>query len=96
MFNIWKVNSSKEALDLANKSDYGLGATVFTEDTEKAQMMAERIRSGFVFVNDLLVAGSEFPTGGIKGSGYGRESYMDGLLDMTNRKSIIQRNNPSI
>ena len=79
---------------MANKSDYGLGATIFIEDTDKAKMMAERIRAGFVFVNDLLIAGSEFPTGGIKGSGYGRECYMDGLLEMTNRKAIINRNNP--
>ena len=79
---------------MANKSDYGLGATIFTEDTEKAHMMAENIRAGFVFVNDLLIAGSDFPTGGIKGSGYGRESYIDGLVDMTNRKAIISKNNP--
>lgn len=78
---------------MANKSDYGLGATIFTEDADKAKMMAERVRAGFVFVNDLLIAGSDFPTGGIKGSGYGRESYIDGLLDMTNRKAIINRNN---
>ena len=77
---------------MANKSDYGLASTVFTEDKEKAKVAVRRIRAGIVFVNDVVVAGSEFPTGGIKGSGYGRESYTDGLLEMANRKTVIQRN----
>ena len=76
---------------MANKSDYGLASTIFTEDTEKAEIAAKRLRAGIVFINQVVVAGSEYPTGGIKGSGYGRESYKDGLLDMANRKTIISR-----
>ena len=92
VFNLFKVDSSKEALDLANKSDYGLAATVFTEDLEKAEAAAKRCRTGTVFVNDCVASGSEYPGGGIKGSGYGRECYKDGLLDTANRKTIIRRN----
>lgn len=92
VFNLFKVDSSKEALDLANKSDYGLASTIFTDDLEKAEAAAKRLRTGTVFVNDAVASGSEYPGGGIKGSGYGRESYRDGLLDTTNRKTIVRRN----
>ena len=91
VFNLFKVNSSKEALDLANKSDYGLASTIFTDDVEKAHGAAKRLRTGTVFVNDCVMAGSEYPGGGIKGSGYGRECYSDGLLETANRKTIIYR-----
>lgn len=92
VFNLFKVDSSKEALDLANKSDYGLASTIFTEDLDKAEVAAKRLRTGSVFVNDAVASGSEYPGGGIKGSGYGRECYSDGLLDTANRKTIIRRN----
>ena len=88
---LFKVDSSKEALDLANKSDYGLASTIFTEDLVKAEAAAKRLRTGTVFVNDCVASGSEYPSGGIKGSGYGRECYSDGLLDTANRKTIIRR-----
>lgn len=92
VFNLFKVDSSKEALDLANKSDYGLASTIFTDDMDKAYGAAKRLRTGTVFVNDCVASGSEYPGGGIKGSGYGREGYKDGLLDTANRKTIISRN----
>lgn len=91
VFNLFKVDSSKEALDLANKSDYGLASTIFTEDLDKAHAAAKRLRTGNVFVNDCVGSGSEYPGGGIKGSGYGRECYSDGLLGIANRKTIIRR-----
>lgn len=91
VFNLYKVDSSKEALDLANKSDYGLASTIFTDDLEKATGAAKRLRTGTVFVNDCVSSSSEYPSGGIKGSGYGRECYIDGLLEITNRKTIIKR-----
>lgn len=92
VFNLFKVDSSKEALDLANKSDYGLASSIWTDDLDKAEIAAKRLRAGSVFVNDIVTASSEYPGGGIKGSGYGRECYSDGLLDMANRKTIIRRN----
>ena len=92
VFNLFKVDSSKEALDLANKSDYGLASTIFTDDLNKAEIAAKRLRTGIVFVNDCVASGPEYPYGGIKGSGYGRECYSDGLLDTANRKTIIRRN----
>jgi len=91
VFNLFKVDSSKEALDLANKSDYGLSAAIFTKDLVKAEAAAARIRTGTVFVNTFSQSGSDYPGGGIKGSGYGRECYSDGLLEMGNRKTIVRK-----
>ena len=91
VFNLFKVDSSKEALDLANKSDYGLASTIFTDDLDKGEAAAKRLRTGTVFVNDCVTSGSEYPGGGIKGSGFGRECYSDGLLEISNRKTIIRR-----
>lgn len=91
VFSLFKVNSSKEALDLANKSDFGLASTIFTEDLDKAERASHRLRTGTVFINDCVTSSSEFPSGGIKGSGFGRECYSDGILDISNRKTIISR-----
>lgn len=91
VFNLFKVDSSKEALDLANKSDYGLSSAIFTKDIEKAEAAAQRLRTGTVFLNTFSASGSDYPGGGIKASGYGRECYSDGLLEMGNRKTIIRK-----
>ena len=91
VFNLFRVDSSKEAMDLANKSDYGLSAAIFTKDLEKAEAAAQRVRTGNVFINSFSETGSDYPSGGIKGSGFGRECYSDGLLEMGNRKTIIRK-----
>jgi succinate-semialdehyde dehydrogenase/glutarate-semialdehyde dehydrogenase len=91
VFNLYKVGNSKDALDLANKSDFGLSSTIFTDDKDKAHIASRRLRSGTVFVNECGYTGSDFPSGGIKGSGYGRECFSDGLLDTANRKTIIYK-----
>jgi len=76
---------------LANNTDYGLSATIFTEDKEKARIAAYTIRSGNVFVNARGYTGPDFPSGGIKGSGYGRECFSDGVLEAANRKTIVYK-----
>ena len=91
VFNLFRVDSSKEAMDLANKSDYGLSAAIFTKDLEKAEAAAQRVRTGNVFINTFSATGSDYPSGGIKASGFGRECYSDGLLEMGNRKTIIRK-----
>ena len=92
VFNLYRVASSKEILDYANKSDYGLAGTIFTEDMEKAQNYATRLRVGSVCINDVMASHSDMPSGGIKMSGYGRECGIDGLHEIANSKSIINRN----
>ena len=91
VFNLFRVHSSIDAITLANKSEHGLAATVFTNDADKARAASERLRVGMVFVNEMVASSSDFPSGGIKGSGFGRECYHDGLLEIGNRKAIISK-----
>jgi succinate-semialdehyde dehydrogenase / glutarate-semialdehyde dehydrogenase len=84
VFNLYRVASSKEILDYANKSEYGLAGTIFTEDLEKAQNYATRLRVGSVVINDVMASHSDMPSGGIKNSGFGRECYSDGVHEIAN------------
>jgi succinate-semialdehyde dehydrogenase/glutarate-semialdehyde dehydrogenase len=72
------------AVELANDTRYGLGATVWSQDTERAHALARRIDSGAVSVNTLVASDPRLPFGGIKRSGYGRELAAVGLHEFTN------------
>jgi succinate-semialdehyde dehydrogenase/glutarate-semialdehyde dehydrogenase len=72
------------AVELANDTRYGLGATVWSRDTERAHALARRIDSGAVSVNTLVASDPRLPFGGIKRSGYGRELAAVGLHEFTN------------
>lgn len=81
-------STDQEAIDLANDSIYGLGATIFTGDTKKAQELAKQINSGCVFINNFVKSDSRLPFGGIKNSGYGRELSTYGIKEFVNIKTI--------
>jgi len=66
-----------------------LAATIFTEDLDLAENYATKIRVGSVTINDMMASYSDLPSGGIKMSGFGRECYRDGMLEIAYRKSII-------
>lgn len=74
----------EEAVELANDTRYGLGATVWSTDTERAHAVARRIESGAVSVNTLVASDPRLPFGGIKRSGYGRELAAVGAREFTN------------
>lgn len=77
-----------EAVDIANDSDYGLAASVYTSDTDEAIAIARRIRSGSVGIN---VAGMSLnhAFGGVKQSGWGRECGPEGILEFTDIKQML-------
>lgn len=78
----------EEAIQMANDSDYGLGATIFTGDTEKAQDIATKIDSGAVFINNPVKSDPRLPFGGVKKSGYGRELAQYGIREFVNIKTV--------
>jgi succinate-semialdehyde dehydrogenase/glutarate-semialdehyde dehydrogenase len=82
------VESAEDALELANDTEYGLGATVWTDDRERGEELARRIDAGGVFVNEFVTSHLELPFGGIKNSGYGRELAGEGIREFVNRKSV--------
>ncbi len=90
VFSIIKAKNDKDALRLANKSKYGLGAAVFTKDIERGEKIAsEKIQSGLCFVNDYVKSDPRLPFGGIKSSGYGRELSSYGLMEFVNIKTVV-------
>lgn len=78
----------QEAISLANGTDYGLAAGVFTRDLRLAHWSADRLVAGQVYVNDWWVGGVETPFGGAKRSGYGREKGQEALLGYVQTKNI--------
>lgn len=78
----------QEALSLANNSQFGLGASIWTENLNKAETMSRKIESGIVTVNNVVISDPRVPFGGIKQSGYGRELSRYGMLEFVNIKSI--------
>ncbi len=83
------AESETEAVDLANRSRYGLGASVWTADLERGERIARLIDSGSVYVNSLMRSDSRLPFGGIKKSGYGRELAQAGIREFVNAKTIV-------
>jgi succinate-semialdehyde dehydrogenase/glutarate-semialdehyde dehydrogenase len=85
---VFEVDSEEGAVDRANDTDYGLGATVWTNDRQRGEEIAQEIEAGCVFVNEFVTSHLELPFGGIKNSGYGRELSSDGIREFVNRKSV--------
>lgn len=80
----------EEALTLANKSVYGLGSAIFTADTERGiELAAHRLMAGACAVNTSVTSDPDFPFGGIKQSGYGRELGEAALREFVNIKSVL-------
>lgn len=82
------VEDEAEALKIANDSKFGLGASIWTEDLDRANKLAEAIESGIVTVNNVVVSDPRVPFGGVKRSGFGRELSRYGMLEFVNIKSI--------
>ncbi|MBT8173454.1 MAG: NAD-dependent succinate-semialdehyde dehydrogenase [Nitrosopumilus sp.] len=82
------VENESEAIKLANESEFGLGASIWTKDLAKADKMSRRIDSGIVSVNNVVISDPRIPFGGIKHSGFGRELSRYGMLEFVNLKSV--------
>ncbi len=85
---ILKVRTEAKAIEAANNSELGLGASLWTLDSFKAKELAAKIESGIVFVNALVKSDPRMPFGGVKKSGFGRELSKYGLKEFVNTKSV--------
>jgi succinate-semialdehyde dehydrogenase/glutarate-semialdehyde dehydrogenase/succinyl-CoA reductase len=82
------VEDEEQAMKIANDSKYGLGASMWTQDLEKAEKLAMLVESGIVTVNNVVISDPRVPFGGIKHSGFGRELSRYGMLEFANIKSV--------
>jgi succinate-semialdehyde dehydrogenase/glutarate-semialdehyde dehydrogenase/succinyl-CoA reductase len=82
------ASDKNEAIRIANESKFGLGASIWTQDLEKAEKLSSMIESGIVTVNNVVVSDPRVPFGGIKNSGFGRELSRYGMLEFVNIKSV--------
>jgi acyl-CoA reductase-like NAD-dependent aldehyde dehydrogenase len=85
---VTRVKSEEEAIALANTSQYGLGASIWTNDRDRAHRVADQIDAGMVFVNSIVFSDARLPFGGKKRSGYGRELGEYGILEFVDVKSV--------
>lgn len=85
---IMPFDSEEEALAIANSTQYGLAATVWTSDLSKAHRMAQRIESGIVWINCWLLRDLRTPFGGVKNSGVGREGGFEALKFFTEPQNV--------
>lgn len=84
-------DGEEQAVTLANDSEYGLVAGIWTRDLARAHRVAARLEVGQVFVNQYFAGGVETPFGGVKNSGYGREKGVEGALEYTQVKTVTVR-----
>jgi succinate-semialdehyde dehydrogenase/glutarate-semialdehyde dehydrogenase len=83
-----RARDTDEAIELANRSRYGLGASVWTSAPARAEALAAEIEAGSVFVNGIVKSDPRLPFGGIKSSGYGRELSDVGIREFVNIKTV--------
>ena len=88
VLTVIRFKTEAEVVDLANDTTHGLAAGVFTRDGARQMRMARAIRSGIVWINTYRVVSPIAEFGGVKGSGYGRESGIQAMYDYTRPKTV--------
>jgi aminomuconate-semialdehyde/2-hydroxymuconate-6-semialdehyde dehydrogenase len=86
---ITPFDTEEEALKMANSTEYGLAATLWTSDLQRAHRMADQLQSGIVWINAWLVRDLRTPFGGVKASGVGREGGWEALRFFTEPKNVF-------
>ena len=85
---VYRVGGMDEAVELANGTEFGLGANAWTEDAHERERFLDGIEAGMVFFNGNVTSYPELPFGGVKTSGYGRELTAHGIREFCNLQAV--------
>jgi succinate-semialdehyde dehydrogenase/glutarate-semialdehyde dehydrogenase len=86
--SVWKASDIDHAIDIANSTRFGLGASAWTKNPAERERFIRDIQSGLVFINGMVASEAALPFGGVKDSGYGRELSDFGIMEFVNIKSV--------
>ena len=90
LLSVTEFKSEEEAVEIANRTEYGLASGVWTADMEKARRVASSIMAGTVWINQYHLLSAAAPRGGFKSSGIGRELGLEGIMEYTQTRHIFQ------
>jgi aldehyde dehydrogenase (NAD+) len=96
VMSIIKFSTLKEAVEMANDTEFGLAAAVITKDISTAFEVSSSLDAGTVWVNTYHEVYDQAPFGGLKQSGYGKEGGVEGLMEWTSTKTIVMKVTPSL